>query len=140
MEQIIEFATNHWLLLLAFALVSGLLVHNLVSGGGQGQIDPQRAVELINREDAVVVDIRPVADFSEGHILSALNLPLNGFKKQIGQLKKYQERPIIVSCRSGAQSVQACRDLRREGFGKVYNLRGGILAWQNANLPITRKH
>jgi len=140
MEQIVEFATNHWSLVLAFAVVAGLLVYNLVGGGGKGRIEPYQAVELINREDAVIVDIRPVADFSQGHILNALNVPLNGFKKQIGQLHKYQARPIIVSCRSGAQSGQACRDLRREGFERVYDLRGGILAWQNANLPVTRKH
>ena len=87
----------------------------------------------------MVVDVRPVADFSQGHILHSVNVPMNGFKNQIQQLKKHQERPIIVSCRSGAQSAQACAQLRKAGFEKVYNLRGGILAWQNASLPVSRK-
>ena len=85
------------------------------------------------------MDVRPSADFAKGHIINAVNIPMNGFKKQINRLQKYQDRPIVVACRSGAQSAQACRELRRQGFGKVFNLRGGILAWENANLPVTRK-
>ena len=139
MDQIIEFATNHAILVSAFLLVSGLLIHNLVAGGSKTLVDPHQAVELINREEAVVVDVRPVADFSKGHIVNAINLPTSGSKKQINRLQKYQDRPIVVACRSGAQSAQACRELRRQGFGKVFNLRGGILAWENANLPVTRK-
>ena len=64
---------------------------------------------------------------------------MNAFQNQLGQLKKHQGKPIIVSCRSGAQSSQACRHLRSAGFTDVYNLKGGMLAWQNANLPVTRK-
>jgi rhodanese-related sulfurtransferase len=139
MQQLVEFATNHWILLLALLGISGLLVHNLLAGGGKYVVDPRRAVELINQQDALVVDVRPVADFAQGHIINAMNLPMNGFSKQIEQLKKYQDRPIIVACRSGAQSTQACRNLRQEGFQEIYNLDGGILAWQNANLPTTRK-
>ena len=138
-EQYIEFASNHIVLVSAFVVISALLIHNLTLGAPKGQIDPQGATELINREDAVVVDVRPVADFSQGHILHSVNIPMNGFKNQIQQLKKHQDRPIIVSCRSGAQSAQACTQLRKAGFEKVYNLRGGILAWQNASLPVTRK-
>lgn len=138
-EQYVEFATNHIVLVSAFLVVSSLLIHNLTIGGPKGHIDPQGATELINREEAVVIDVRPVADFAQGHILHSLNLPMNGFKNQLQQLKKYQDRPIIVSCRSGAQSNQACSQLRKAGFDKVYNLRGGILAWQNANLPVSRK-
>lgn len=138
-EQYVEFASNHIILVSAFLLISALLVHNLTIGAPKGQIDPQGATDLINREEAVVIDVRPVADFTQGHILHALNLPLNGFKNQIQQLKKHKDRPIIVSCRSGSQSNQACAQLRKEGFEKVYNLRGGILAWQSANLPVSRK-
>jgi len=138
-QQLTEFAGNHWILVLAFVVISSLLAHNLLAGAGKGVVDPREAIDLINQKDAVVVDVRPVADFSAGHIIRAVNLPMNGFSKQIEQLRKYQERPIVVSCRSGAQSAQACKELRKQGFSQVYNLGGGVLAWQNANLPLTRK-
>jgi rhodanese-related sulfurtransferase len=86
-----------------------------------------------------VVDVRPTADFAKGHIINAVNIPINGLAKQMGTLEKLKSQPIIVCCRSGAQSSQAGVQLRKQGFGEVYNLRGGILAWENANLPLTRK-
>ncbi|HEB96018.1 MAG TPA: rhodanese-like domain-containing protein [Sedimenticola thiotaurini] len=139
MQQLFEFVSNHLYLFGALVLVSVLLAQNLLSGMDKSSITPQRATELINREDAVVVDVRPMNDFADGHILHSLNIPMNGFGKQLGQLEKYRNRPIIVACRSGAQSSAACKQLRKAGFDQVYNLRGGIMAWQNANLPVSRK-
>ena len=140
MEQIIEFAGNHLGLVVALVVIVTLLVQNLISGGGgRDSVDPARATELINHEDAVVVDVRPMADFNQGHIIGAVNIPSNGFANQLKQLERHKSKPIIVSCRSGAQSAQACAALRKAGFEKVHNLRGGILAWQSANLPVTRK-
>jgi rhodanese-related sulfurtransferase len=140
MDQIVEFAGNHLGLVVALVVILALLIHNLVSGGGgKDAVDPARATELINQENAVVLDVRPMADFGQGHIIGAINIPSNGFANQLKQLEKYKSRPIIVSCRSGAQSAQACATLRKAGFEKVHNLRGGVLAWQSANLPLTRK-
>ena len=138
MQQLIEFTMNHWLLVLAFIIVGGLLIHNLLLGN-KGSVDPTGATDLINHQNAIVVDVRPAADFHKGHIINALSIPINGFKNQINTLHKHKYRPIIVNCRSGSQSQAACQQLRKEGFEQVFNLRGGILAWQSANLPITRK-
>ena len=85
------------------------------------------------------MDIRPMADYTNGHIINSINIPANGFKNQLARLEKYKQKPVIVTCRSGAQSSAACKQLRNAGFEQVYNLRGGILAWQNANLPTSRK-
>jgi rhodanese-related sulfurtransferase len=137
-QQLIEFVGNHWLLFVALAAIVGLLVHNLALGN-KGSVDPTGATDLINRRDALVVDVRPAADFAKGHIVNAVNIPINGFKNQIGTLQKHKDKPIVISCRSGSQSSLACRQLRKEGFEDVYNLRGGVLAWQSANLPLTRK-
>lgn len=137
-QQLIAFIGNHWILFTALAVIIALLVHNLVVSG-KGSVDPAGATELINRKDALVLDVRPAADFAQGHIVNARNIPLNGFAKQTGSLHKHKERPILVACRSGSQSSIACRQLRKEGFGEVYNLRGGILAWQSADLPLSRK-
>ena len=140
MDQFVEFVGNHVVLFIALLVVSGLLIQNLLaSAGGKGFVDSLGATALINREEAVVVDVRSMNDFSNGHIINAINLPINGFKDQLGKLKKYQERPIIIHCRSGAQSGAAGKALRKEGFTKVYELKGGILAWQSANLPVSHK-
>jgi rhodanese-related sulfurtransferase len=138
MEQFVEFAGNHSLLFGALGLILGLLTYNLLVGG-KGDVDPQAATILINQKDAVVLDVRPSADYSKGHIINSTNIPMNGFSKQINSLEKHKDKPVVVSCRSGAQSSQACAQLRKAGFAEVYNLKGGILAWQNANLPLSRK-
>jgi rhodanese-related sulfurtransferase len=119
-------------------VVLGLLAYNLAVGD-KGSVDPADATSLINHRDAVVIDVRPTADFAKGHIVNAQNVPMNGFKNQIGALQRYKDGPVVVACRSGAQSAMACQQLRKAGFAEVYNLRGGVLAWQNANLPLSRK-
>jgi len=138
LQNLPEFILNHWFLVLALVATLALLAHNLIRGN-KGSVDPLGATDLINRREAVVIDVRPLADFAQGHIINATNLPMNGFKNQIGTLQKYKGRPIIVTCRSGSQSTLACQQLRKQGYEEVYNLRGGILAWQSANLPVTRK-
>jgi rhodanese-related sulfurtransferase len=138
MEQLIEFAMNHWVLVLGFTLVAGLLIFNLTQGN-KHNLEPTTATDLINHKEAVVIDVRPAADYNKGHIINAINIPSNGFSSQMGILSKHKNKPIIVSCRSGAQSSSACQQLKKAGYDEVYNLKGGILAWQNANLPITRK-
>jgi rhodanese-related sulfurtransferase len=137
-QQLVEFVVNHWVLFVALAVVLALLAYSFLVGG-KGSVDPVAATDLINRRDAVVVDVRPAADFAKGHIINSLNIPMNGFEKQIGTLHKHRDKPVLVSCRSGSQSSAACRRLRKEGFQEVYNLRGGVLAWESANLPLTRK-
>jgi rhodanese-related sulfurtransferase len=136
--QLIEFVSNHWPLFVALVAVAALLAYNLIVGE-KGSVDPAGATELINHKDAVVIDVRPAADFAKGHIINAQNIPMNGLKNQLGVLQKHKNGPLVVACRSGSQSSMACQQLRKAGFAEVYNLRGGVLAWQSANLPLTRK-
>ena len=138
MQQLIEFAMNHWILVSAFVLIAAYLIYSMMLGD-KGSVDPQGATEMINHKQAVVIDVRPSADYHKGHIINAISLPSNGFANQISTLSKHKDKPIIVACRSGAQSSAACAQLRKEGFEEVYNLKGGILAWQSANLPISTK-
>jgi rhodanese-related sulfurtransferase len=140
MEHIVEFVGKHPLLVAGFVFLAVLLIQDLISGGfGQNHLDAKGATELINTQDAVVIDVRPNADFLKGHIINAENVPMSGLSGQIERLKKYQGRPIIVSCNSGGQSTLACRQLKKAGFDPVYNLKGGMLAWQNDNFPVSRK-
>jgi rhodanese-related sulfurtransferase len=139
MNEYITFAGNHPFLIGAFVLISILLIQDLITGGsGKGAVDAKAAIELINNQDALVIDVRPAADFHRGHIINAQSMPMSGFADQIEKLKKHQERTIIISCNSGAQSASACRMLRKAGFAKVFNLRGGILGWMSANYPVSR--
>lgn len=141
MEQFIEFAGNHIALFAALIVISAILAQSFwASSSGAGRaVDPSRATELINREDAVVVDVRAMADFAKGHIINAINIPTNGFKDEIKKLEKHKDSPIIVYCSSGANSGANCKLLRKEGFEKVYMLRGGLMAWRSASLPVSRK-
>lgn len=139
MDQIIEFVGNHTFLVASFLVILSLLIWNLVTDpGSKGTVDPLAATDLINHQDAVIIDVRPMADFSKGHIINAVNIPMNGFKDQLQTLGKFKGRPVIMACRSGSQSGMASKILRQNGFETVYNLRGGIMAWQNANLPVSR--
>ncbi|AUB79520.1 rhodanese-like domain-containing protein [Candidatus Thiodictyon syntrophicum] len=137
-SQLFEFVVHNWYLFVALVVILGLLIHNLIVGE-RGNVEPLGATEMINHKDATVIDVRSAADFAAGHIVNAVNIPMNGFKNQLAVLGKYKGKPIIVNCRSGGQSGAACEHLRKQGFEEVYNLKGGILAWQAANLPLSRK-
>lgn len=137
MEQVLEFAGNHALLVTAFVAILGALIWNLATDpGGKNAVDPVTATALINHEDAVVVDVRSMAEFGKSHIIDSINIPLNGFKDQLKQLEKHKNKPIVVCCQSGSRSGAAVRILQKQGFAEAKNLRGGILAWNNANLPM----
>ncbi len=140
MEQFIEFAGNHPGLFIAFALVSGLLIWNLLGEQltGVKPLMPQEAISLINHENALVLDVREENEYTQGHILNALHIPLKTLSSKINRLEKHRNRPIIAGCMSGNRSGHACRLLKKNGFEKVHNLKGGIIAWQNANLPLAK--
>jgi rhodanese-related sulfurtransferase len=107
-------------------------------GAGAG-VSPMQATLMINREDAVVVDVREAAEYGGGHIPNSRHIPLSQFDKRLPELEKFKARAIIVNCASGNRSSSACGVLRRAGFDKVFNLSGGISAWDQAGLPITKK-
>jgi rhodanese-related sulfurtransferase len=140
MQQLMEFVANHPLLVTALIGVGGLLLWNIFSGmlSGVENLAPMAATQLVNHQEAVIVDVRENDEYAEGHILNAIHIPLGGLKGKLGQLEKYRERPLIAACRSGNRSAHACRLLKQNGFTQVYNLQGGMLAWQNASLPIIK--
>jgi len=121
----------------ALAAVSGtmLFVTSLRSSG----ISPAQATALINREDALVIDVREAAEFSAGHLLNARHIPLAELEKRVGELEKFRDKPVILNCASGSRSASACAILRKAGFASVHNLDGGIAAWEKAGMPISRK-
>lgn len=141
MERLPEFAANHWGLVLALVGILAALVGTILYPKIQGirRVTPLDATQMINHDEAVVLDVRGDAEFKEGHILNSLHIPVKYLPEQIHKLERYRSRPIITACRTGQQSAGACALLRKNGFERVYNLSGGILAWQNASLPLTKK-
>ena len=139
-QQLSEFVTNHWELFLALAVIAAFLLKDVVAHPLQGvkALGPLEATQIINHNNAVVLDVREEQEFAGGHILNAIHVPLKSIKDQPKALTKHKKKPIIVGCRSGNRSVQACKELRKQGFENVYTLKGGVLAWQNANLPINK--
>ena len=141
MDQIIEFAGNHMMLVAAFIIVLGMLIGNEVSRAtrGFGDISPADATKLMNHEETLMVDIRTTSENREGHILNSKHIPTAELQKRMKELEKYKQAHVIAYCRSGNRSVAACKILKQQGFEHVYNLGGGIMAWESANLPVTRK-
>ncbi len=138
MEQFAAFLVDHVVLVLLFLGLLGALVWTSVSTTGSGQVSPADAVRLISREDAVVIDLRPDGEFRNGHIVNAVHVPFDQVESRLGRLGKYRQRPVIAACRTGQQSASAARRLRSEGFERVHRLQGGMMAWQNADLPLAK--
>lgn len=141
MDQIIEFAGNNLFLVGAFFAVLALVVKAEFDhqAGKAGQVDPTAAIRLMNNDDAVVVDVRESTDFKKGHIKNAKNIPMSALKQELDSVAAVKDTPVLMYCRSGNVSGKACRLLKRSGFTNVHNLAGGILGWQDANLPLTTK-
>ena len=136
----LEFVQNN-LMLVGVAVVSGgMLLWQSFSNrlSGVSQVGTTEATRLIN-DDALVLDVREDKEWAEGHIPNAKHIPLGQLSKRISELDKYKDKPIVVSCRSGHRSATACRTLKKDGFEQTHNLMGGIIAWENANLPVTKK-
>ncbi|ARU31171.1 hypothetical protein CAP31_05390 [Sulfuriferula sp. AH1] len=130
---------NIWLIVLA--VFSGfMLIFPSLRGkiSGTSEVDTTGAVQLINHENAIVLDVREANEFSSGHIADAKHIPVGQLANSLKPLEKYKDQAIVVNCRSGARSSTACGVLRKNGFTKVYNLKGGILAWQQAGLPTVK--
>jgi len=135
MQQLTEFVINHWVLVTIFCTLLGILIANLLATNtGVGTAE---AVNLINRENALVIDTRAASDFAAGHIIDAVNIPLDELKTLPERLKKHRERPLIVCCATGNLAAQGVRWLKQQGCARALVLKGGISAWRADNLPIT---
>lgn len=135
MEQLSEFVVNHWMLVTAFCAVAGLLLANVMTG--VGGVSPLEAVNLINRDNAQVIDIRTAEDFARGHVAGAVNVPFKELAGAGEKVQRFKDRPVLVCCQSGSTASAAARQLRGLGVSDARVLAGGINAWRGANLPLT---
>lgn len=140
MEKIPEFIGNHLFLVMLFISILILLLWNIFGAAMSGirQVDPAGLTRLVNREEAVLVDVRSAEDYAQRHILNALNIPDAELENRKDELDKYREKPVILYCATGSSSSRMARALAASGFKQVYALKNGLTSWQNANLPLIK--
>jgi len=137
MEQLFTFIGNHPLLVGAFVLFLILFIRNEMSRGG-ATISSQKLVQLVNSENAIVIDVREANEYSEGHIVDAINIPFASFESRSDELNKHKDKPLIVACKMGQHSGSAGTILRKKGFTNVLRLTGGMAEWRGQNLPVVK--
>lgn len=132
-----QFVLNNWYLFLGLAIVLGMLIIPPLRQrmAGVKNVSPADAVQVINRQAGAVIDVREPAEYKTGHIPNAMNVPMSSLATQVKQLEKHKDRPLVIACRSGNRSLSAAMMLRKHGFAQVYNLAGGMNAWQRDSLP-----
>jgi rhodanese-related sulfurtransferase len=129
------------MVLFGLAITSGgMLLFPLFTRGMRpgAEVGPSEAVMLINRKDAVVLDVREDSEFAAGHINNARHLPEKQLTDRMKELEKLKNKPVIVSCASGRRAAVVADSLRKQGFADVVALRGGISAWQQAGMPLEK--
>lgn len=131
---------EYWGLLLIIGLMFGLLFPPMMMKGGTPvkQLTPDEANQLIKQQDAIVLDVRNGGEIASGKVPHALNIPLGTLEARLFELEPYRNKPIIVNCQLGGRSLSACQILKNHGFTDIYNLKGGIAAWLQSNLPVQR--
>lgn len=134
------FIQNNIWLVLAALISGGALVWPLISRrlSGIPELGAQAAVALINRRDALVVDVREAAEFGAGHLPDAKNIPFAQVQKRAGELEKSKNKPLLVCCQTGSRSHATAAVLKKAGFQETFVLAGGIHAWQQAGLPLEK--
>ena len=134
-----EFITKNIFLVLIAAVSGGMLLWPLLRKGTGGPwVNTLQATQLMNRDDALVIDVRPAAEFAKGHILGARNIPLADLERRAADLEKFKARPVILHCGDGNRAGGGVALLRKSGFANVVNLSGGYAAWQQAGLPVEK--
>lgn len=141
MHEYLDFALRHWYLFLALFVILGLLIGNelLHKLRGLKRLSPNQALQLINHEDAVVIDVRDLGEYKAGHLPDARHLPVKELDQRLKELEKFKQRPLILYCSTETRAGSVGARLKKAGFSAVHILHGGLNAWQNANLPLTKK-
>jgi len=133
-----KFVIDNWMLI-SVALVSGLMLFwPSIQGMSAGSLSAPMAVQLINRERAVVVDVSETEEFAQGHIGGSKNVPLGQLEQRLQDAVKNKSVPLILVCASGARANRAAATAKKLGYEQAQALAGGLKAWKEANLPIEK--
>ncbi|WP_028864702.1 rhodanese-like domain-containing protein [Psychromonas aquimarina] len=142
MQEYIDFFSANPMLSIAWVVIAAMLVHSLIKDklSGVKSVTTQEATLMINKQDALIVDVRSQEDYKKGHIVDAKNITLSQIEQgNFTGIENHKQSPIIVVCESGTRSASACAKLVKAGFVQVNNLVSGMSGWSSANLPTTKK-
>jgi rhodanese-related sulfurtransferase len=136
-----EFIMNN-LALVALFLASGVMLAwpelSKLAGGGSAEVGTLEATRLMNQGGMLVLDVRDEKEFAAGHLPRARHIPLRELSGRVGEISKFKDKPVVVTCKGGTRAGLACRLLKKSGFTKVVQLKGGVAAWQQASLPVEK--
>jgi len=138
MALFLEFLGQQWILTSALLVVIALLLFHEGRKAGPS-LSPQQAINLVNRQQGVFLDLRESADFKQGHIVEAVHIPAGKLAARMAELDKYRDKPLVLVCKLGQQSGAAAKQLRAGGFNQVFRMTGGMTEWNNLQLPLVGK-
>ncbi len=135
-----EFFTNNIILFIALGIIIALIIRMEIKRAMRGfkDITPAEAVLLINKENAVLLDVRESNELAHGSIRDSKHLALSVLKQRVDEIKTHTEQPVIAYCKAGTRSSAACEILKKNNFANVMSLKGGIEGWKTANLPVVK--
>lgn len=133
-----KFIIDNWMLISLAVFSGALLLAPTIQGAVATGLGANEAVQLMNREKAVVIDVCEPNEFAAGHVVGAKNIPLSDLQAKLGSAVKNKKLPIILVCQSGARSARAVATAKGLGFEQVHSLGGGLVAWKSANLPVEK--
>lgn len=136
--DLLPFLVNNWVLVLVAAVSGALLLWPGIAAGTRSGLTPDGAVQLINREKAVVVDVSEAEEFAAGHINGARNVPVNDLQQRLPEVVKNKTVPLILVCSTGARAQRCLATAKSLGYDKAVVLGGGLRAWKEANLPVEK--
>lgn len=141
MQEYIDFISQNMIMVVVWVGLFVALIMNVVKAktAGYTEVTPAQVTQFLNREEGVVVDIRSKEEYKQGHITGSVHILPSDIKNgSISSLEKYKASPITVVCKSGQTAVASANDLHKAGFEKVYLLKNGLIAWNEANMPLVR--
>ena len=138
--MLLSFIESNWMLILVLVASGGMLLWPLVQRGlsPTREIGAIQATQLVNRQNALMLDVRETQEYEGGRVPNAVHLPLSQLAERGEEIRRFSARPVIAYCERGTRSRSAATALTKLGFAQVYTLRGGLRAWAEAGLPVVK--
>lgn len=133
-----KFIVDNWMLILIAVSSGAMLAWPLIRGTGGGSLTAQGAVQLINRERAVMIDVRDATEYAAGHATGARNVPLDKLEQKLPGTVKNKSVPVLLMCATGARAQRALATAKKLGYEQAQVVGGGLKSWKEANLPIDK--
>ncbi|MBP6897686.1 MAG: rhodanese-like domain-containing protein [Pseudacidovorax sp.] len=133
-----KFILDNWALILLALGSGGMLAWPVLRGAGQGSLSAQGAVQIINRQKGVLIDVREPEEFAAGHAVGARNVPLAELEQKLPGVVKNKALPVLLMCATGARAQRAVAAAKKLGYEQAQAVGGGMKSWNEANLPVEK--